>query len=37
MLTVRNELGSFIKPASFILISLGIWVVVRRFTPFARS
>ena len=36
IMTVRNDLGDFTKPASFILISLGIWVVVRRFTPFAR-
>lgn len=34
--TVRNEFGVFVKPASFILISLGIWILVRRFTPFAR-
>jgi oligosaccharide repeat unit polymerase len=36
LMTVRNEFGNFTKPASFILISLGIWLLVRRFTPFAR-
>ena len=31
--TVRNEFGTFTKPASFILICLGVWWLVRRFTP----
>ncbi|MDP2326143.1 MAG: O-antigen polysaccharide polymerase Wzy, partial [Gammaproteobacteria bacterium] len=35
--TVRNEFGTFTKPAAFILVTLGIWWVVRRFTPFARA
>ncbi len=34
--TVRNEFGVFVKPASFILISMAVWILVRRFTPFAR-
>ncbi len=37
VMTVRNEFGNFVKPASFILISLGIWLLVRRFTPYARA
>jgi oligosaccharide repeat unit polymerase len=36
LMTVRNEFGNFTKPASFMLICLGIWLLVRRFTPFAR-
>ena len=33
LLTVRNEFGNFTKPSSFILICIGIWLLVRRFTP----
>lgn len=33
--TVRNELGDFTKPASFVLSSIAIWLLVRRFTPWA--
>ena len=36
IMTVRNEFGVFTKPASFLSSPLAIWVVVRRFTPFAR-
>ena len=35
--TVRNEFGVFVKPASFILITMGVWMVVRRFTPYAKA
>jgi hypothetical protein len=31
--TVRNELNDFIKPASFVVTSIAIWLLVRRFTP----
>jgi oligosaccharide repeat unit polymerase len=31
--TVRNDFGTFVKPAAFILIALGIWKFVRRFVP----
>lgn len=33
--TVRNEFGVFTKPASLTLVILAIWILVRRFTPFA--
>lgn len=36
ILTVRNEFGNFTGPASYAAISLGVWVLFRRFTPFAR-
>jgi hypothetical protein len=31
--TVRNDLGVFTKPASFVVTSIAIWLLVRRFTP----
>jgi len=36
LLTVRNEFATSVKPAAFVLICLGIWMLLRRFTPFAR-
>ena len=37
LVTVRNDFANFTKPAAFMLIILGIWLVVRRFTPFSRA
>lgn len=35
--TVRNEFGNFIAPASYMAVSLLGWLMFRRFTPFARA
>jgi oligosaccharide repeat unit polymerase len=36
ILTVRNEFDNFTTPASYTAISLGVWLLLRPFTPFAR-
>jgi oligosaccharide repeat unit polymerase len=36
ILTVRNEFGNFTKPASYILSSIAVWLLARRFLPFSR-
>ena len=36
VVTVRNDFGNFTNAASFTAISLGVWLLFRRLTPFAR-
>ncbi len=36
VVTVRNEFGNFTGPASYTAVSLLVWLMFRRFTPFAR-
>jgi oligosaccharide repeat unit polymerase len=36
LVTCRNSFGVFTKPSALILFVLGIWLLVRRFTPFGQ-